>query len=468
MATAAFEVLSYLGVVGIATLCFLIGWLDPNGAIVLTVLLLTSLIVLSWKRFDGGRHPCFLFLCTLMFFQGGGLLAYCLGAGNEPLRVQLMTPNPFYVSRNQSGLVLLLLALAGICVYAPCRWNYRRFSPPSDVAVRRYLPYLYLLFFAALPIQLFKNYRYYQHVQEHGGYLSIFLGHADLASSVPLFVRAISLISVPAFVAIFVFERRKRFLYTATVLYFATTSLILLLGSRESVFALILALWYVARVKSAKKARILLATVLVLGLMLVADVIQTVRGDSEHAIENYAFLPVEFLAVQGVSLNVTEVAVKYREVFAPHATSYLFHALQAAFIASDTSNYFRGKGLATDVSVFLSPEAFSLGHGTGGSYVGEAYVIGGVGGVVAISLLIGYGLHLLHHFSRNPLLLVVVAMVLLDVLVMPRGNLLGWLSVLLRNAISILLLVLSWALYRFLTLIRQTPVGDGLPMPSSQ
>jgi len=45
---AAFEVLGYLSVVGIATLCFVLRWLSPNGAVVITVVLLAALIVLSW------------------------------------------------------------------------------------------------------------------------------------------------------------------------------------------------------------------------------------------------------------------------------------------------------------------------------------------------------------------------------------------------------------------------------------
>ncbi len=452
---AAFEVLGYLGVVGIGTLCFLLGWLHPNEAAVLTVILLSALILLAWNRFHQGRHPCFLFLCVLMLFQCGRLIGYCAGAIPDPLRVELLTTNPFTIPNNEAGITLLSIVLSAICIYAPCRFYYQRFSPPSDVEVRRYLPYLYLLFFATLPIQLFKNYRYYEYAQEHGGYLFIFLRHGDLASSVPLFVRAISLVSLPAFVAIFVFEKRKGLLSTVTVLYFATASLILLLGSRGSIFALVLALWYAARVKSRKKPRILLAAGLALVLILVADVVRTVREGSIPN-SNYVFLPVEFLATQGVSLNVTEVAVKYRELFAPHVGSYLLSALQDAFVASDTSNYFRGKALASDVAVFLNPEAFTLGQGTGSSYVGEAYVIGGVGGVMVISLLIGLGFHLLHRFSRNPFSLFVVAMVLLEVLLMPRGNLVDWFSVLMRNAISIMLLLAGWKIYALLTSIRHT------------
>jgi len=454
-AAAAFEVLTYLCVVGTATICFVLGWLTPNGAAVLTVLLLTSLIVLAWKRFGQGRHPCFLFLCMVLFFQGGRLIAYCAGYITDPLTVELMRPSPFSLARAEAGLVLLLLVLSAVCIYAPCRWNYRPISPPRDAQTRRYLPYLYLLFFGSIPIQLFKNYRYFRYVQEHGGYTAIFLNHSGLASSVPLFVRVISLISFPTFVAIFVLESRRKFLYAVAILYFGTASLILLMGSRGGLFGLILALWYVARVKSRRRTRILTLALLVLVLVLAADVLQSLRDDSE-SISSYAFAPMEFLKLQGSSLAVTEVAVKYRRVFAPYAASYLLNELQNAFVANDTSNYFRGKALAFDVPVLLNPEAFSLGRGTGGSYIGEAYVIGGTGGVVLISLLMGGGLRLLHYFSRKPLSLFVVAMILPDIFIMPRGELLDWLSVLLRNAISLVLLAAGWGLYRLLIPMRRT------------
>ena len=147
---AAFEVLGYLCVVAVGTLCFLIGWLTPNQAGALTVLLLSFLIVLAWKRFDQGRHPCFLFLCALLLFQGGRLLGFCLGVTPDPLEIELFTPAPFSIPREEAGIVLLAIALSAICVYAPCRWNYRRIQPPGDQAVRRYLPYLYVVFFFAL------------------------------------------------------------------------------------------------------------------------------------------------------------------------------------------------------------------------------------------------------------------------------------------------------------------------------
>ena len=456
---AAFEVLSYLGVVAIATLCFLLGWLQPNGAAVLTVLLLFSLIVLAWKNFDQGRHPCFLFLCTLMFFQGGRLLTYCFGVQDSPLRVRVLTFYPFDISRDEAGIVLLCLALSAVCIYAPCRWNYRRIQPPADAPVRRYLPYLYLLFYATLPIQFFKNYRYFEYVQQHGGYVYFFINHADIAGSVPLFVRAIVLINLPAFLAIFVFERRKKYLYLATVLYFAGASLVLLLGLRGGIFALVLTLWYVAAVKSTKRSRILVLAVLASMLVLVGAVVQSLREDT-GSLSDFAFAPIEFVTQQGNSLDVTEVAVKYRHVFAPYAASYLWRELQNAFVASDVRNYFRGRALSSDVSVFLNAPQFAQGHGSGASYLAESYVIGGLAGLVLISLMIGYLLHFLYRFSRHPLFLFIVAMILPDVLSMPRQQLLDWVSVLLRSAVSVLLLLAGWQLYKLLFSIRQTPAYD--------
>ena len=454
--TAAMEIFGYLSLLAVATIAFVLGWLTPNGAAVVTVALLVYLLLLGWNRFHQGRHPCFLFLCTLTLLQGGRLLAYCLGDGDWPLRVAGMAPFAFDLTRNESGTVLLCLALSAICVYAPCRWNYRRVAPPDNRPVRRFLPYLYLLFYATLPIQLFKNYKYYEYLQAHGGYLYFWLNHSSVASSVPLVVRAIVLITYPVFVAIFVFERRRKYLYLTTILYFGTASLVLLMGSRASVFALILSLWYVAAVKSNRRSRVLVMVALVLGMVLVADVVQSLREDSD-ALATYSFAPLEFVRLQGNSLDVTEVAVKYRSLFAPHAASYLWNELQDAFVARDSYDYARGRLLGYDVPVLLNPAAFANGMGTAGSYLAEAYIIGGLAGVAIISLLLGSFFHLLYRLSGSAGWLLVVAMVLPDLVIMPRGTLLDWASALMRNALSFALIGAGWILYRFVLWLMQQP-----------
>jgi hypothetical protein len=462
--TATLEVLTYLVLVAGGVLCFLLRWLSINQAAIFSVLLLSGLIVLAWSRFDRGKHPCFLLLCTLMFFQCGRLVSYLMGADIDPLQVDLMTPIPFNLSRDDAGIVLLLLALTAICLYIPCRWNYRRVPPPPDTKARPYLPYLYLIFAFSLPVQLFKNYKYYQYVQDHGGYVTLFINHAALAASVPLIVRVISLTTFPTFLAIFVFERRKRYLYSATILYFATASVILLLGLRGAIFALAVTLWYVAGIKSTRKSRMLPVAALVFTLILVGDFVQSLRADPE-SISEYTFAPIIFLTSQGNSLQVTEVAVKYREVFEPYAWSYLRDELVAAFVANDTSNAFRGKALSVDVPVLLDWRGFAQGNGTGGSYVAEAYVIGGVTGVVLISLLIGVGLHVLHRLSGNIFSLFVVANILPDVVIMPRAQLLDWISVLMKSVITVGFLWLGWQLFSFAVPMRAIS-GNGAPPPT--
>jgi oligosaccharide repeat unit polymerase len=351
--------------------------------------------------------------------------------------------------------------LSAICIYAPCRWLYRPVAAPTDVNVRKYLPYLYLLFAATLPVQIIKNYRYYEYAQQHGGYIFIYVNHAALASSVPFWVRAIPLITLPAFVAIFVFERRRLPLYLATFLYFVSASLTLLLGSRGGPFMLIASLWWAARVKSLRKTRIAFLAIAVLILLIIGNAIQETRQTGESEGEGYSL--VHLIATQGISLNVTEVAFKYRHLFAPYTWSYLLTELQNAFVANDVVSYQRGKSLAIDISVFLDPEKYRQGHGTASSYIAEAYVAGGIIVVILVSVVLGLGLHALYRFSVNSMLLFVMALCLPDILLMPKGQLLDWVSVLVRNGIGVALLWIGWKLYALLLSIRRTSSASSEP-----
>ncbi|HVP55516.1 MAG TPA: O-antigen polysaccharide polymerase Wzy [Candidatus Eisenbacteria bacterium] len=455
---AALEVLAYLGIVAGATLAFLAGWLTVNGAVILTVALVTTLVVLSWVHLGQGRHPVFLFLCTLLLFQGGRLVAYCLGSVSDPFLVVVMVDTPFGISRNDAGIVMLCIALSAICIYAPCRWNYRAVPPPSDVNVRQYLPYLYLVFFSSMPFLLYKNYLYYRYIQAHGWYTVFYNDYNRLAASVPMIVRLVALLTIPVLVAIFVFETRKKLLYTVVALYLCSSIVLLLTGTRMGTFGLILTLWYVARIKSTRNARVWRLAVLAAALVVVANLIGLARF-GEDVEGRSAIDPVAFVATQGVSLAVTEVAVLHRSLFQPYVFSYLLHELELQLVSSDVSHYFRGRQFGFDVSVFLNPFMFEQGFATSGAYVAESYVIGGIFGVVVISLLIGCGLRFMHACSRNAITLVLVALVLPNVLLMPRGFLLEWGSALIRSLILLVPLALGWSLYHFLTpVVKARPV----------
>lgn len=84
-------------------------------------------------------------------------------------------------------------------------------------------------------------------------------------------------------------------------------------------------------------------------------------------------------------------------------------------------------------------------------------MIGGVTGVVVISFMIGFALHLLYRFSRTPLSLFMVVMVLPEFINMPRGDLLDWLSVLARTVLFLTVLTLGWKVYSVLLWLKQAP-----------
>jgi hypothetical protein len=244
--------------------------------------------------------------------------------------------------------------------------------------------------------------------------------------------------------------------YVATFLYFASSVLVLLLGSRIGTFALLLTLWYVAGIKSGKKSRMIRVVLFGIVMLLGADIFQALRADSD-ALSSYTFAPIDFVKMQGNSFELVEIVVDSKKIFSPFAGSYLWNELQDAFVARDAADYARGRRLSYDATVFLSPVAFSQGQGTAGSYIAEAYLLGGLVGVIIISLLVGGGLQLLHRFSANAALLFIVAMVLPDVIAMPRSVLLDWVSVLLRSALYVSVLAIGWYFYRVVIWLKGAP-----------
>lgn len=385
-----------------------------------------------------------------MFFHGGRLIAFCLGSLSDPFQVDLLVDAPYAVPSGIAGLVMLSLSLSALCVYAPCRWNYHQLPPPDVTDQRRYLPYLYLVFYCALPFLFYKDYLYLSYIQAHGGYIAFYTSYENLAASVPFLVRVAALLPLPVLVMIFVFETRRKVLYTAVFLYLCGSVLFLLTGARIAVFGTVLTLWFLARVKSTRQSRVWRLVLLAAALVLVAILINLLRSD-ESVNEVSALNPVKFIAIQGVSVVVTEVAIQHRELFQPYSFSYLLHEMELEFVASDVSTYFRGRQLGYDVSAFLSPYMFGQGLATGGSYIAESYVMGGVLRVIVISLLLGFGLRLLYLSTVNPKSLVLVALSFTEVLLMPRGYLLGPVSALARSLVLLLPIAFGWGLFRLLT-----------------
>ena len=456
MPVAATEVLLLFAAITMAALLFVAHWLTSNQCVVLTAFLLVLLLGLSWRSFNQGRHPCFLFLGMLLLLQGGRLLVYCLEPDPDVLRVRAQVSFPFDLTRDQQGMVLLSLSLSAVCLYAVCRLSYRKIAVPDVRPALQYLPYLYLLFYLSIPVQFFKNYNYYQYALDHGGYAAFWVNHGEFAASVPFWVRLISLVTLPSFIGVFILEKRRRYLVLATACYFVSSLLLLLMGSRMGTLGAIIALWYAAGIKSGKKTRTFAIVALVLTLFVLAGLFQSLRENTE-SVATYAVDPLSFVILAGNSLDVTEVVVAYRPLFTPYAASYLWNELTFGFTPHDLEHYYRGRELGHDVSVLLNATRFEQGIGTAGSYIAEEYMLGGIAGVVIFSLVIGYGLHLLYRLSENVVSLWFVIMLLPDCLSMPRGDLLDWLSVLARSAMFFLVLAAGWKVYSLLLWLRRAP-----------
>ena len=362
----------------------------------------------------------------------------------------------FVLTRQEQGLVLLCVALSAICVYAPCRWSYRPVAWTCGEPGRRYLPYLYFMFLLTVPMLLVKSYLYYQYAMAHGGYVYLYINHEALAATVPFWVRVMAVIATITFVGVVVAEPRKRFVLLAVFLYFGCSLPALLLGSRMPTFSLALSIFYVFRVKSGGTFRIRSAIIFVLALMLAAGFIGAIRSDFDT--DDGLVLPLGFVRQQGISLNVTEVIIHNPEVFRPYRWSYLYHEIQAAFVGSGAYNYVRGRMWDADVSSYLDARLYQYGFGVGGSYVAESYAFWGFIGVIIVSVIIGSGLAYLANHSRTAISLFVVAMTLPELVLMPRGALVDWISVLARSSIAVMLLALGWQFYRLLTSIRHQSV----------
>ena len=451
---APLEITIYVVVASLTAFLQIAGRLSLDAAAVLTTCLLLTIVIRAWNRFDGGRHPAFLFLCSLTLFQAGRLFGFCLGLLEHPLRIELMTSTPFDPSKETQAIVMLMIVTSAIAIYTPSSFWQRRLAAVTSKDVIKFLPYLHLVFWLTIPLQVLKNFSYYQYARANGGYLVYFIDHDGLAASVPFWVRAASLITLPTFVVLFAFETRKRQLYLVTATYFLSSALILMIGSRGSLFGLMLSLWFLTVRKTDKPVRAFKAVVALGMLVTLGAGIGLARDDGDRT--EIALAPLQFLVGQGASMNVTEVGVEYRQEFRPHLRSYMKQELTSAFAARDQGSYRSGQQFASDVAVLLNTQAFEAGFGSGSAYLAEAYVVGGFVAVIAISLAIGGLLHTLSRISSSPIGLASAGLLLPDLLWMPRAGLLDWVSAALRNAAVILFLFVGWKIYESLRLLRKS------------
>lgn len=445
---AFIELFLYLSIVALSVFLTVVSIIGLTACIWISFVLVGALLWVAWWRFDGGRHPCFLFLAMLFVFQGGRLAGYLFGSIREPLRIELATTVPLNVSTRSAELALLAIVLSAICVYFPCRLTYKPviFHAGSEI---QWMPSLYFLVVFTLPFALYKNIMYIRYLSLHGGYLAVFTDNAAVLESAGTIARVISIICVTAMLIAYVFERRSRRVAIILTLLLGLSALDLIIGFRGKVFTETLSLWFIHNLKSGRRFTIAPIVILVLGLNVLAVSVAALREFHRIVLLN----PVDFLASQGVSLNVTEAAIEFRDRFGSYGLSYIVEGFTSGFAPPPAMT--EGHLWTNDLTMFLNPTAAKLGFGTASSYLAELYLFAGLPAVLLGSTAIGCCLAALHHISSRSWGAVILGFTLPALIYLPRLELLNPLAVLIKSLGACVLVFLFVSIVREMATVIQ-------------
>jgi hypothetical protein len=215
----------------------------------------------------------------------------------------------------------------------------------------------------------------------------------------------------------------------------------LLIGFRGQFFVQIVILWYVNKLKTGEGFKPLPLLITALAVSLISTFVAGTRVRQTAELAG----PIAFLEGQGISINVTEVAVQNRDLFVRKRTGYLVGNLKSMYSPSEDN-------LAADVSLYLNPSTYAEGYGTGSSYLAEAYVFGGGLCVTVTSLLIGIMLSWLHNLSNTWTGAVMLVASLAPTIYMPRGGLMDPLTGTIKELLSIGIAFILAALLQFVYL----------------
>lgn len=454
------EIVLPLGVVATTAWLVFLGVLGLDACIWIALVLLVALVFLSWKRFDGGRHPCFLFLGMLLIFQGGRLVGYAAGLIDNPMQIVVSVSTPLSISIGAAETTLLIIVLSAILIYAPCRLGKASAGFWAGDA-RQWLPGLYALVLLTLPFALYKNLMYLTYIRAHGGYLAVFTDNAGVLASAGWVARTVSTINETAILTAYILETRRGRRNLILALFFLMAALDLLIGFRGKFFAEAISIWYINNLRTGRRFRLIPLAVIGVGASMAAVLIAGFRENHSVALLS----PLGFLVTQGVSMNVTEAAVQYHHLFSRFGWSYLWNGLLNGVTPIAQGP---GKLWTSDLTVFLNPVAFEHGFGTASTYLAELYLFAGLPAVIFGSLGIGYCLNLLHRMSARLWGALLLAFVLPSVIYLPRLELLNPVAVAIKSMISLGVVVVFVIGYRtivgFLGLGAMgaaTPSGDG-------
>lgn len=405
-------------------------WPVPVSAcVVIAAVILVALLFVSWWRFDGGRHPCFLFLAMLFVFQGSRLAGSMLGVTIDPMRIVVATTVPLDVTNESARITLFLILASAIAIYIPCLLSYRPVTL-SPEQLSEWLPALYFVLFLTFPFALYKDLMYLLYIRGHGGYLVVYTDNAAVLHSAGPIARSVSIVCAAAILIAYVIERRRGRVAFLLTIYFALSGLDLLIGFRGKVFTEILSIWLLHNLKTGHRFRLAHVAIAALAINAVAVVVAGYREDSRIKMLS----PFAFLASEGVSMNVTEAAVQYRDRFAPHGLAYVIDGFTSGITPLPSQG--EGQLLTYDLTAYLNPMAARMGFGTASTYLAELYLLAGFPAVILGSLAVGYSLKFLHRISSSAPGAIAMAFVLPSLIYLPRAEFLNPLAAFIKALVA--------------------------------
>lgn len=437
---AAIEIASLLTIIAVTALLAVLGLVTLHACVWITVLFMLGLLLLAWKRFEGGRHPCFLFLGMLFIFQCGLPLGYVMGMIDNPMQIVVATFTPITVPIAAAEITLLLIALSAVLIYAPCRLQP---GSPGFWAgdARRWLPGVYALLILTLPFALYKNVMYLSYIRAHGGYLAVYTDNAAVLASAGFIARTLSTINDTAILTAYILESRPGRRRMVLTLFFLLASLDLLIGFRGKFFAEAISLWFIHNLRTGRRFR--LGQIAMVGALASMAALM-VAGFRENRVTSLVS-PLGVVVAQGVSMNVTEAAVVFHREFARFGWSYLWNGFLNGITPVAQGP---GKLWTWDLTVALNRAAFERGFGTASAYLAELYLFAGLPAVMLGSLGIGYGLRWLQRASARLSGALVMVFILPSVIYLPRLELLAPFGALLKAAVGLVIVAAFVVFYQ--------------------
>lgn len=398
--------------------------------------------------FGKSWHPVFLFIGTLTLFQGGLIISSIFDNDVDLSYVFLMGAN-IYLKEDTVRLTILLISLsywfALIGAYLGSIGKIKIKNLKKDKSYDyNFLKQLFLaILFVAIPFYIYKQFIYFSYFLQYG-YLA-FYQSTEFLEEAGFLVRSFSFLVPIAFLGYFLLEKNKKLILLICLVYFIISIPTLLSGFRGQFFTFWLTIFLFYKHKFNNKLSfttlfILIVIISITGL-LISFMRENVSLNTEFILSILSRNPIlEFFKQQGVSFYVTAMAVEFKHEFAPNILKYLMWEPISAIFSTALS--VPGRAFATDLMIKINYDGYLMGYGTGSSYLGEAYLLGGPTAVCLTSFLIGYFLSKVYkNFEyTNIYIKILIFTIIQYVFFLPRDLLLMPLAQAIKVGVYLLLL----------------------------